>query len=64
MLEHTKLDGLASIEASESYLPEEGIAPSISALEVFNKILIANDLAKDEESAKVLQDSMTCLQKK
>ena len=54
----------SSIEASESYLPEEGIASSISALEVFNKILIANDLAKDEESAKVLQDSMTPLQKK
>jgi len=54
----------SSIEASESYLPEEGIASSISALEVFNKILIANDLAKDQESAKVLQDSMTPLQKK
>ena len=48
----------ASIAASESYLPENGVAPSISGLETFNHILIANGMASDLNDARLKQDKM------
>ena len=49
----------SSIEAAESYLPESGIAPSRSGLEVFNHILVANNSAVDLEEAKKMQNQMS-----
>ena len=49
----------SSIEAAESYLPESGIAPSRSGLEVFNHILVANNSALDLEEAKKMQNQMS-----
>ena len=49
----------SSIEAAESYLPESGIAPSRSGLEVFNHILVANNSAVDLEEAKKIQNQMS-----
>jgi len=54
----------SSIDSAESYLPENGIAPSISSLEVFNKILLGKNLAEDTKSAKLLQNSMSRAEKK
>ena len=49
----------SSIDASEAYLPEDGIAPSISGLEVFNQILIAKGEAINLEEARTKQENMT-----
>ena len=49
----------SSIEAAESYLPESGIAPSRSGLEVLNHILVTNKSVSNLEEAKKIQDEMT-----
>tara|TARA_B100001079_G_C16402939_1_gene512251 strand:+ start:52 stop:1443 length:1392 start_codon:yes stop_codon:yes gene_type:complete len=49
----------SSIEAAENYLPESGIAPSISGLEVVNHILVASNKARDIEDARMKQDQMS-----
>lgn len=49
----------SSIEAAESYLPESGIAPSRSGLEVFNHILLAKNFAVDLQEAKKMQNQMS-----
>ena len=49
----------SSIEAAENYLPESGIAPSTSGLEVFNHILVASNKARDLKDARTLQDQMS-----
>ena len=48
----------SSIGVTESYLPETGIASTTSGLEVFNQILLANNMAANLEDAKKLQNSM------
>ena len=48
-----------SIDAAESFTPEDRIAPTTSGLEVFSRILIANDMASDMEEANILQSEMT-----
>ncbi len=50
---------VSSIEAAESYLPEDGIAPTVSGLETFNHLLIQNGRAKSIEEAKEIQNRMT-----
>ena len=49
----------SSIEAAENYLPETGIAPSISGLEVVNHILVTSNKARDIEDARMKQDQMS-----
>ncbi len=49
----------SSIDSAESYLPESGIAPSISGLEVFNQILIASGEVDSLSNARLEQEQMT-----
>ena len=49
----------SSIEAAESYVPENGIAPSRSGLEVFNHVLVANNLASSLAEARLMQNQMS-----
>ena len=48
----------SSIEVTESYLPETGIASTTSGLEVFNHILLANNKANNLEEAREIQNTM------
>ena len=50
---------VSSIEAAESYLPEDGIAPTVSGLEVFNHVLVQSGRAQNVKEAKEIQMSMT-----
>ena len=49
----------SSIDAAESYVPENGIAPTRSGLEVVNQILISKNEASDVMEAKKIQDQMS-----
>ena len=49
----------SSIDAAESYVPENGIAPTRSGLEVVNHILISKNEASDVMEAKKIQDQMS-----
>ena len=49
----------SSIDAAESYVPENGIAPTRSGLEVVNQILISKNEASDVTEAKKIQDQMS-----
>jgi para-nitrobenzyl esterase len=49
----------SSIDAAEAYLPADGIAPSISALEVLNRILVKEGLAENLSEARKVQNSMS-----
>ena len=50
---------VSSIESAESYLPEDGIAPTVSGLETFNYLLILNGIANSIEEATQIQERMT-----
>ena len=50
---------VSSIKAAESYLPEDGIAPTVSGLEIFNHLLIQDGKANSIKDAKETQLSMT-----
>ena len=58
------VSSVSSIEASESYLPLNNEAPTDSALNILNKILVYKGLAKDMLEAKSLQSNMTHLERK
>ena len=49
---------VSSIEAAESYLPEDRIAPTVSGLEIFNQVLIQNEKAANIKEAKEIQEQM------
>ena len=49
----------SSIDAAESYVPENGIAPTRSGLEVVNHILISKNEATDVMGAKEIQEQMS-----
>jgi len=49
---------VSSIEAAESYLPEDRIAPTVSGLEIFNHVLIQNGKATNVKEAKEMQEQM------
>ena len=49
---------VSSIEAAESYLPEDKIAPTVSGLEIFNHVLIQNGKAANVKEAKEIQEQM------
>ncbi len=49
---------VSSIEAAESYLPEDRIAPTVSGLEIFNQVLIKNEKAANIKEAKEIQEKM------
>ena len=49
---------VSSIEAAESYLPEDRIAPTVSGLEIFNHVLIQNGKAANVKEAKEMQEQM------
>ena len=50
---------VSSIEAAESYLPEDGIAPTVSGLEILNHLLIQDGKANNIKAAKEIQLNMT-----
>ena len=58
------VSSVSSIEASENYLPLNNEAPTDSALNILNKILVYKGLAKDMFEAKSLQSNMTHLERK
>jgi len=49
---------VSSIEAAESYLPEDRIAPTVSGLEIFNQVLIHNEKAENIKEANEMQEKM------
>ena len=49
---------VSSIEAAESYLPEDRIAPTVSGLEIFNQVLIHNEKAANIKEANEMQEQM------
>ena len=58
------VSSVSSITASESYLPDNREAPTDSSLDIFNKLVVSQELADNLQEARSVQEGMSEAQQK